>query len=192
MDTGKYTKSFSAEDIGEVPATCSGNVQDESTGTTLDIWIVDLQEQTRTIKIQKEQVFPISLKFSPTDFPHEDICYIAAYWGMAMPGMPVPASNLFLDPECTTAITGDSTYSGEKSWKIGTSIPETIYYKRPANATSNHNIKITLRAKTTNYSADIVTRTLTFANAGTLYPNQMYTLNKTLREATNNSIIGFA
>jgi len=64
---------------------------------------------------------------------------------------------------------GESNFSVPlNTGDMDTGIPETIYYKRPANATSNHNIKITLRAKTTNYSADIVTRTLSFGTADML------------------------
>jgi len=171
LPSDKHTLTYTIEDKGPnyTGTYVEGSILDtENVSLSVDVYLMDLVEQTRTIKLQQSQIFPINLDYTPADFPHENICYIVASWGLGfpMPGMPAPASNLYTDPECTNAITGDTSTSSEKSWQIGGNIPSTIYYKKPATGTGS--IKLILRMKDGSTSSDMVTKTLTFANADML------------------------
>ena len=170
LPSNKYSLIYKIEDLGPNPTGqyVSGSLIDSgSVSLDIDLWVMTLMEVTRTIKLQNNQVYPISLEYTPDDFPHENICYIVASWGYGfpMPGMPAPASNLYTDPECTNAITGDTSSSSERTWKIP-SVPKTIYYKKPT--TGGNSIKLILRMKDGSTSYDMLTRTLTFANADML------------------------
>lgn len=176
LPSDKYSLTYNIEDKGPnyTGPNADGNLIDEgSVSLDTDVWAMDLVEQTRTIYLKQSQIVPISLKFTPADFPHENICYIVVSWGNGMPpmqGIPAPISNLFLDGSCTNALTGDTANSTEKSWQIGGSVPDVIYYKRPAAGMGS--IRLILRVKDTGLSTDMVTKTLSFANAD-LYPHRL-------------------
>ena len=113
MPTGSYTKSVSCEDIGEVSSGSTGTVRDASTSNSIDVWVVDLEEQTREINLKPDKVYPVNLRYNPVGFPHKNICYVGISWGggMQIPGMPAPTSNIYEDATCTVPITGTN---GEK------------------------------------------------------------------------------
>lgn len=160
ISPGKYEISTTVEDKTPTPTGGNGSVVDGNASASIDLYIVDLEEKTRTEELNNNEIREINLKYAPTSFIHEDICYVGVSWGSGiyMPGMPQPASNLYEDAACTTPITGTN---GEKLWQIP-NVPEKIYYKRPSDAAGYTTITVKMVAKNSSYNVTLVQRKVTF------------------------------
>lgn len=188
LASNEYPIAFKVEDLGPSPTGqyVEGSILDENpVDLSVDVWALDLDEQSRTIYLKPNQVFPISLKITPEGFPHENICYIIASWGMYTPGLAL-ASNLYLDQACTTTITGDTANSCEKTWQIGGDAPKTIYYKKPA--TGGNSINLMIRVKDGTTSSNMVTKNLSFANSDNFYPQKLDKSFRILKDYLNSEI----
>ncbi len=139
-------------------------IEGDTTGAVLDynLYIAELEEQTRTIKTAEEKPVPVSLKCIPSVLPEPYALRISVSWDSA-------SSNLYTDAACSQAslITEDVIGGREKQWVYSAQgRPEVIYYSRPLNDTSTEVVTVKLIAIDDIYATDFLSVQLTMMPSG--------------------------
>ncbi len=158
IPAGRFPVRCTVTDLGEVPMIGTGSVTDESAVLDYNLYIIDLEEQTRTIETAEEKPVAISLKCIPADLPESYVLRMSVSWNTS-------SSNLYTDPDCDPAslITGDYSNT-EKRWAYSLTPPK-LYYSRPENDTSTEVVTIKLYA-VGDHTDQIISATLTLAPVG--------------------------
>ncbi|MBQ9359278.1 MAG: transglutaminase domain-containing protein [Abditibacteriota bacterium] len=133
VPAGKYTVNYTVKDESVLDQGNTGNVRDANCVVPVDVYLMDLKEDSRSLYMREDDVCRIDLSTIPATFPHEDICYISVAWSMMppMPGMPEIESDLYTSADCSASskILPDSLGGVSKKWQAGNA-PHYIYYKK--------------------------------------------------------------
>lgn len=157
---GVYPITFTATDLGD---SANNNIVDSSKTIEANVYIVAFNDTTQTIRGFPNDVKTIDFGYTPNSFPDEGICYIAVSWGTYIPGFPPPASNLYTDSACTTAITSNQSNAYEMRWNLS-SAPTQIYFKHPSDTTNSYAITVKLMAVQSSQQVVIDQKTITYVN----------------------------